>query len=147
MYNQCKKTGMDTIEISIGWGLSLMVLLAIFVPVHRNGLKRAPDKRRLALLRILAVALALQVNVLLTTGLHEPMMFVFDVNTLGFMNINGLLMFMAIWCVVSVILLVLVHQAKDLLGIYHNTLRLTYILCIAAPFLLAFASLIATGLR
>ena len=99
------------------------------------------------MLRAICVGISLSWNVMWTAVLYEPVLERFDVNIDGFMNINGLLTFAAIWSAVCLLSLLIVVKVKTLWGVYYHTLRITQLTLLLMPLLIVFVLLFIAGLK
>ena len=96
--------------------------------------RRHPPMRGVkVLLHVLAVAIMLTINLLITMLLFEPVLEIFDVDRGGFMNFNDLFAAIAIWTAVCLLALVLIGKIKEQLGSYYKTLRMSLIVCGLLP--------------
>ena len=74
-------------------------------------------------------------------------MALFNINTHGFINLNGLATLATIWCIIALISLGVVINAKTLLGVYHKPLRVAYLVFSVLPIGIILLFLLAAGLK
>lgn len=111
------------------WLPSAILLFVVFF-----FLKRYEQRRGVAVLRkFLAVLLCLHLVAICSILLHEVLMFVFDIDTHGFMNLNSLLVFLLVWIVVAVVTLLLVLRSKELLATYYRVIKIALISFVSLP--------------
>jgi len=136
------------VELIIGWGCIFVVLWVILRAVnHRRNRAEAPGDTLLVWLRIISVGLAFSLHIVLTSMLYEPVMELLDIDTSGFMNLNGLATFAVIWSAIALLLFWSITKAEPLFGIYHNPLRVAYLVFLALPFAIVFLFLFVSGLK
>ena len=87
----------------------------------------------MVLQHILAVAIMLTINLLITMVLFEPVLAIFAIDRGGFMNFDDLFTAFAIWTAVCLLALVLIGNIKEQLGSYYKTLRVSLIICGLLP--------------
>ena len=116
-----------------GWIISLIGFIIVFNVVG----KQLRKGRELSLIhKIIACILCLHINGIASLLLYEPIMELFDINTYGFMNLNGLVTAAVIWMVIAGILLLVSSHAKELLGSLHSTVRTTQRVFLFLPIIL-----------
>ncbi|MGS2760965.1 hypothetical protein [Sinomicrobium sp. M5D2P9] len=74
------------------------------------------------------VGILLICNTILSLLLYELVLERFDIDTSGFINLNGVFTTGAIWSIMCLISLMLVGKIKARLGSYHKTLHVTLII-------------------
>lgn len=105
-------------------GITFCVCFSLLVRYQR---KRPPMRGVTVVLRVLAVAIMLTINLLITIVLFEPVLAIFAIDRGGFMNFDDLFAAIAIWTAVCLLSLVLISNIKELLGSYYKTLRVSLI--------------------
>ena len=112
----------------------LGIILGIcFILLARYQRKRPPMRGITVLLRTLAVAMMLTINLLITILLFEPVLSIFAIERGGFMNFDDLFAAFAMWTVVCLLVLMLIVKIRELLGGYYKPLRVSLIVCGLLP--------------
>ena len=104
------------------WIISLIGCVLLFNAV---GKQQRKGKNVSTIRKIIACILCFHINWIGSLLLYEPVMEVFDIDTDGFMNLNGLVTAVVIWMVIAIIVLVVTFYGKELLGSLYSTVRTT----------------------
>ena len=110
-----------------------VIFCICFSQLARYQRKRPSMRGVTVLLHVLAVAIMLTINLLITMVLFEPVLDIFDVDRGGFMNFDDLFTAFAIWTAVCLLALALLGKIPDQLGRYYKPLRVSLIICGLLP--------------
>ncbi len=135
------------VEEVIAGVLNFFLLLAIFLIVNRWKRKSRFKRQLTVVLHVLLVALNVQFNLCATGLFYEPLMDLFDIQTDGFMNMNGVWTGLSIWIMLASIMLYLAIHLKEQLVPYYRTIRITQIIFIILPIVVVFGFLLLAGLK
>ncbi len=120
-------------EVIVGWGCMVIVLWITRSALNNRRNKAAPSRGLWVWLRMITVSIAFSLHVIVSALLYEPVMELFDIDTNGFMNLNGLATFAAIWSVTALLCCWLVTKAEPLFGMYYKPLRVAYLIFATLP--------------
>ncbi len=133
--------------IVLGLGFWLILLIVIFRLLSKYQRKRPPRTVITVLLHAICVVSFLLFNMGLTALLYGPVLELFDVNTSGFINLNGIFAAGIIWSTVCLITWVVVGQTKEQLGNYYRTLRISLMVFALLPLFAVFCFLFLASLK
>lgn len=119
------------------------LILCIFFGVLFSFLVRFQAKRptiRIVniLLHVLAIAIALTVNLLIVSFLYEFSLSLFNINTQGALNFNGIFTAGFLWVVICLLWVALSRKYNMLFGPYYKSLRKAFLVCALLPMALVF---------
>lgn len=97
--------------------------------------------------KIIAILICFYINWLGCFLLYDPVMDVFNIDTAGFMNLNGVLTATVIWMLIAIILLVTASFLKERLGAIYKTVRTTQKVFLLLPIILFIVFLFAASLK
>lgn len=97
--------------------------------------------------KIIAILICFYINWLGSFLLYDPVMDVFNIDTAGFMNLNGVLTATVIWMLIAIILLVTASFLKERLGAIYKTVRTTQKVFLLLPIILFIVFLFAASLK
>ena len=97
--------------------------------------------------KIIAILICFYINWLGSFLLYDPVMEVFNIDTAGFMNLNGVLTATVIWMLIAIILLVTASFLKERLGAIYKTVRTTQKVFLLLPIILFIVFLFAASLK
>lgn len=118
-------------ELLYSWFPSAILLVLLFY-----ALKRYEQHAIVRVLRILTIILlCFHLLVICSLFLHEIVLYVFDVNTHGFMNLNSILIYLVIWCVMALALLFSLPPFKELFASFYKPIKITLLTLLALPIL------------
>ncbi|SEH95750.1 hypothetical protein SAMN02927937_02377 [Paenimyroides aquimaris] len=117
----------------VGWVISLIGFIIFFNVV---GKQQRKGKNVSTIRKILACILCFHINGIGIHLLYEPVMEVFDINTDGFMNMNGLVTAAVMWIVIAITVLIVSSYVKELLGSLYSTIRTTQKVFLFLPIIL-----------
>lgn len=128
----------------LSWIISLIGFILIFNVVNKQHRK---GKNVSVLRKILTILLCVHINWIGSFLLYEGVMELFDIDTDGFMNLNGLLTLVLSWMAVAIMLLILSSYAKELLGSLYRTVRATQLVFASLPIILLIILLFALSFK
>lgn len=109
------------------------------------------EKKKITVLSIvqnvITIGLCFLINLIFSLLLYEPVMLLFDVNTDGFINLNGIFTLAIIWLVIAAIVFGIAKAIKEKLGSFYKTIRITQIVLFVLPFLILFLFLVMVNLK
>lgn len=118
-------------ELLYSWFPSAILLVLLFY-----ALKQYEQHAIVRVLRILTIILlCFHLLVICSLFLHEIVLYVFDVNTHGFMNLNSILIYLVIWCVMALALLFSLPPFKELFASFYKPIKITLLTLLALPIL------------
>lgn len=127
-----------------GWIISFIcfaLLLNIISKQQKKG-------KNVSLIRkILAGILCFHINWLGSLLMYQPVMEVFDIDTDGFMNMNGLVTATVIWMVIAIIMLVILSYSKELLADLYRTVLITQKVFLILPIVVLVMFLFAASFK
>lgn len=97
--------------------------------------------------KIITILVCFHINWLGSFLLYEAVMEGFDIDTDGFMNMNGLVIATVTWMGIAAILLVISSYAKELLGSLYRTIRATQLVFLSIPIILLMVFLFVISLK
>ena len=97
--------------------------------------------------KIIAILICFYINWLGSFLLYDPVMEVLNIDTAGFMNLNGVLTATVIWMLNAIILLVTASFLKERLGAIYKTVRTTQKVFLLLPIILFIVFLLAASLK
>jgi len=133
--------------VLLGLGFWLILLIVAFRLLDRYQKKRPPWTVITVLLHSNCIAILVLCNMGLTTLLYQPILELFDINTSGFINLNGIFTACIIWSILCLLFWVIVGKAKEQLGRYYRTLRTSLMIFALLPLFLCFLFLFLAGLN
>ena len=135
---------MADIELLISWFSSFLILIVLFRVLNKRTKKETPLS---LVLKVITVGVCFHINVIFSLLLYEPIMKVFNINTDGFMNLNGLFTLAIIWLLITVIVFAIAKAVKEKLGSYYKIIRITQMVLFVVPFLIVFLFLFGISLK
>lgn len=127
-----------------GWFISFIcfsILLNIIGKQHKKG-------KNVSLIRkTVAGIVCFHINGMLCFLLYEPVMDLFDIDTNGFMNMNGLITIAVIWMAISTIVLIVSSYAKELLADLYITVQITQKVFLILPIIVLVMFFFAASFR
>ena len=127
-----------------GWIISFICFSLLLNVV---GKQQKKGKNVSLIRKILAGILCFHINWLGSLLLSEPVMDIFDIDTDGFMNMNGLVTAAVVWMVIAIIVLVITSYAKELLADLYRTVRITQKVFLILPIVVLVMFLFATSFK
>lgn len=127
-----------------GWIISLVGFIILFNVV---GKQQRKGKNVSLIHKIITVLVCFYINWLGSFLLYEAVMEGFDIDTDGFMNMNGLVIATVTWMGIAAILLVISSYAKELLGSLYRTIRATQLVFLSIPIILLMVFLFVISLK
>ena len=116
-----------------GWIISFICFALLLNVV---GKQQKKGKNVSLIRKILVGIVCFHINGMLSFLFYQPVMDTFDIDTDGFMNMNGLVTAAVIWMVIAIIVLVVTSYAKELLGPLYGTVRTTQKVFLFLPIIL-----------
>lgn len=135
---------MVDIELLISWFSSFLILIVLFRVLNKRTKKATPLS---LVLKVITVGVCFHINVIFSLLLYEPIMEIFDINTGGFINLNGLFTLAIIWLLITVIVFAIAKAVKEKLGSYYKIIRITQMVLFVVPFLIVFLFLFGISLK
>lgn len=129
-------------EDFISWLGSFLILFLIFIVLNKIIKKSNPLS---FLLKLITIGLCFYINLIFSSLLHESIMHIFNINTDGFMNLNGILTFSIVWLAIVAIVFIASKAIRKKLGFYYQTIRNTQIAFFVLPFLIVFLFLMVAS--
>lgn len=127
-----------------GWLISFMcfaLLLSAFNKQQKKG-------NNVSLIRkVIACIVCCHVNGMLSILLYHPVMYVFDISTDGFMNLNGVITEMVIWMVIAIIMLVILSYSKERIADLYKTVQITQMVFFVLPIIILIVFFLAASFK